>query len=127
MKHLRKYTESLTKRSFEDFVKYVESCFIEFSDEEKYDVEIEHNEAINELEILLFTGYTNEKVEDKIDFFLNISNELNEFYLDINVAIKRILDEYPEFDIQPIVRNFVEGWGHQNAGKEYISIVFKKK
>ena len=42
MKHLRKYNESLD--NFDDIVKYIKLCFVEFSDEDKYDVEYELNE-----------------------------------------------------------------------------------
>lgn len=120
MKHLRKYNESLD--NFDDIVKYIKLCFVEFSDEGKYDVEYELNE--DTIEVLLFTGYTNDVIQDDINHFLNISKKLHEFYLDIEVAIKRVLDEYPDLSYV-IGREFVDY--DKNNGKEYIDISFYHK
>ncbi len=120
MKHLRKYNESLD--NFDDIVKYIKLCFVEFSDEGKYDVEYELNE--DTIEVLLFTGYTNDVIEDDINHFLKISKKLHEFYLDIEVAIKRVLDEYPDLSYV-IGREFVDY--DKNNGKEYIDISFYHK
>jgi hypothetical protein len=55
-----------------------------------------------------------------------MSSELKSFYLDIDVAIKRVLDEYIDFDYQ-ISRDFVGNSVNVDVGKEYIIIDFYKK
>jgi hypothetical protein len=107
-------------------------CFIEFSDEDKYQIEFEFTEDDEEykydISVSLYTGFVHpSECEEygKIDYYLKMSSELKEFYLDIDVAIKRILDEYIDIDYQ-ISRDFVEHH-KSDKGKEYIGIDFYKK
>jgi len=129
MKHLKKYNESYNQK---EFLEHIKMCFIEFSDEDKYQIEFEFTEDDEEykydISVSLYTGFVHpSECEEygKIDYYLKMSSELKEFYLDIDVAIKRILDEYIDIDYQ-ISRDFVEHH-KSDKGKEYIGIDFYKK
>jgi len=145
MKHLRKYNES--KES--DIVDYVRLVFSDFLDEGS---ELEHDEGISAVSNLPFvecaidihlptlhtpnkklTGYSIGSISADIDFFKKHSEEVMNVYENIETAIKRLKDEYPDIkyriEKQPdeiynekilsYVIVFIE-WGNHGFGNKNI-------
>ena len=108
MKHLRKYNES--KES--DIIDYIKLVFSDFIDEGS---ELEHDSGISAVSNLPFlecsvdislpplhtpnkklTGYSIGSVSGDIEFFKKHSEEVLNIYENIEAAIKRLKDEYPD-------------------------------
>ena len=89
MKHLRKFKESHE----DEVLDWIKECFLEFSDEEKYDVEFDDDEYI----VYLFTGGFNllkygkwKRFNDKqnIEYFVEYHQSLLNFYSELDTSIK---------------------------------------
>jgi len=142
LKHIKKYNESVD--NINDKIDYIKLCFTEFIDDANFEVEIEYNQGeyyddkkINgdslalgiNLPILPFksnkklTGISISAFEGSIEDYLKYSKSLYDFYLDIEVAIKRILDKYS--DIEYVISK--EPFEEQVDGKllSYIWVEFK--
>jgi hypothetical protein len=97
MKHLKRYNESIDDNLYEETFSYAKECFLDFYDNDEYDV---YDEKLdNGFEIMPyfpnFNGYiVNGLRQGDISCFVNWSNKLREYYLDIEVAIKRFKDKY---------------------------------
>lgn len=142
MKHIKKYNESAV--TINDKIDYIKLCFSDFIDDDNFEVEIEHNQGeyyddkkINDdslalginLPILPFeinkklTGESIKPFEGKIDEFLKQSKLLYDFYLDIDVSIKRVLDKYPDIDYSITKEPYDQV--HNGEVLSYIWVEFK--
>lgn len=118
MKHLRKFNES----NEDELLDWMKECFLEFSDEEKYDVEFDDDEYI----VYLFTGGFNlskdfdrshgKTIEDFIEYHKSLLN----FHSELDTSIKRVLDKFEnmKYEIDLEYLNDVDD------NKEYVIIQF---
>lgn len=142
MNHLKSYNESFD--DINDKISFIKECFIDFIDDEKFDVEIEHNTgeyyddrsvkgeslaiAINiphlpfEINKKL-TGENLREFKGSIEDFLSFSKSLYDVYLDIEVSLKRILDKYPDINYRIIKEPYDQL--HEGRILSYIWIEFK--
>lgn len=118
MKHLRKFNES---NEVDEVLDWMKECFLEFSDEEKYDVEFEKDD--DEYFVYVFTDGFNlskdfekshgKKIEDFIEYHKSLLN----FHSELDTSIKRVLDKFEnmkyEIDLE-----------YMNDYKEYVIIHF---
>lgn len=127
MKHLRKYNEDVNQ-NFEFDEEYIKECFIEFYDDAKYDVYeevdntneyIEHGLGINcpDLEIL---------EEYSIDKFIKISEELTDFYKEIEVCIEKVKIKYHDVDVILYQDNHTGGLNNPLHGTRFVWVKFRK-
>lgn len=124
MKHLKKYNESI---DFEFDEEYIKECFIEFYDDpDKYDVYedadntneyIEHGLGINcpDLEI-----EANHNVYD----FIKISEELVDFYKEIEVCIEKVKIKYTDVDVILFQNNYGKNNGDL-TGTRFVWVKFR--
>ena len=127
MKHLRKFNESKEN----EVIDWIKECFLEFSDEEKYDVEFEDNEYI----VYLFTGGFNlskekprsifnvDKHKQNVEYFVEYHQSLLNFYSELDTSIKRVLDKFEnmKYDID---LEYVTKGNMNDIDKEYVTIQF---
>jgi len=129
MKHLRKYNEN---QKFEFDEEYIKECFIEFFDDpNKYDVYeeaditneyIEHGLGINcpDLEI-----YNTHETTYNVSDFIKISEELTEFYKEIEVCIEKVKIKYPDVDVVLYQQNYDKNNGDL-TGTRFVWVKFRK-
>ena len=124
MKHLRQYNENV---NFEFDEEYIKECFIEFYDDAKYDVceeadntteYIEHGLGINCPDLQTETNYS-------VDDFIEINEELLDFYKEIRVCIEKVKIKYPDVDIILFQDNYSEGQGDL-TGTRFVWVKFRK-
>lgn len=93
---LKKFNENF-EDSEDDILDYIKHCFVEFLDKPNTNVEID---GVYQDLLIEVSTYIEEFVPKpeitKIEELLEYSNKVNEFYKDIETAIKRVLDEYPK-------------------------------
>jgi hypothetical protein len=119
MKYLRKFNES--NINLEDIISYIRECFSEFYDNEFYDVVDEYYD--DRYAILINTPPSIDLYQEKdIKEFIDWSTELNEFFLDIQVAINRFKDKYPEINVTVEEDSYME----EKKTIKYIRIYFIK-
>lgn len=128
MKHLRKYNEDVNQE-FEFDEEYIKECFIEFYDDsDKYDVceeaditneYIEHGLGINcpDLEILEEYG---------IEKFIKTSEELADFYKEIEVCIEKVKIKYHDVDVILHQDNHTGGLNNPLHGTRFVWVKFRK-
>jgi len=127
MKHLKQYNEDVDQK-FEFDEEYIKECFIEFYDDAKYDVYeeadntneyIEHGLGINcpDLEIL---------EEYSIDKFIKISEELTDFYKEIEVCIEKVKIKYHDVDVILYQDNHTGGLNNPLHGTRFVWVKFRK-
>lgn len=128
MKHLRKYNEDVNQE-FEFDEEYIKECFIEFYDDsDKYDVceeaditneYIEHGLGINcpDLEILEEYG---------IEKFIKTSEELADFYKEIEVCIEKVKIKYHDVDVILYQDNHTGGLNNPLHGTRFVWVKFRK-
>ena len=129
MRHLRKFNESKEN----EVIDWIKECFLEFSDEEKYDVEFDDDEYI----VYLFTGGFNllkygkwkrfNVDKQNVEYFVEYHQSLLNFYSELDTSIKRVLDKFEnmEYDID---LEYVTVEGDMNdIDKEYVTIQFYDK
>lgn len=133
MKHLRKYNEDVNQE-FEFDEEYIKECFIEFFDDpNKYDVVvgcryeeaditneyIEHGLGINcpDLEILEEYG---------IEKFIKTSEELADFYKEIEVCIEKVKIKYHDVDVILYQDNHTGGLNNPLHGTRFVWVKFRK-
>jgi hypothetical protein len=128
MKHLRQYNEDINQE-FEFDEEYIKECFIEFYDDpEKYDVYeeadntneyIEHGLGINcpDLEIL---------EEYSIDKFIETSEELTDFYKEIEVCIEKVKIKYHDVGVILYQDNHTGGLNNPLHGTRFVWVKFRK-
>jgi hypothetical protein len=93
MKHLRKYNES--NINLEDVISYIRECFAEFYDNDFYETEEEEDYEDRFLIMINIPTIDSPYRAKDIKEFIDWSTELNDFLLDIQVAINRVKDKYP--------------------------------
>jgi hypothetical protein len=128
VKHLRKYNEDVDQE-FKFNEEYIKECFIEFFDDnEKYDVceeadntydYIEHSLGINcpDLEIIEEYG---------IDNFIKTSEELADFYKEIEVCIEKVKIKYHDVDVILYQDNHTGGLNNPLHGTRFVWVKFRK-
>lgn len=128
MKHLKSYNEDVNQE-FEFDEEYIKECFIEFFDDnEKYDVceeadntydYIEHSLGINcpDLEIIEEYG---------IDNFIKTSEELVDFYKEIEVCIEKVKIKYHDVDVILYQDNHTGGLNNPLHGTRFVWVKFRK-
>ena len=128
MKHLRQYNENV---NFEFDEEYIKECFIEFYDDpDKYDVYeeadntneyIEHGLGINcpDLEI-----YDYNETTYSVGDFIKISEELVDFYKEIEVCIEKVKIKYPDVDVILFQNNY--GMANSHPGTRFVWVKFRK-
>lgn len=131
MNHLKSYNESFD--DINDKISFIKECFIDFIDDEKFDVEIEHNGESLAIAINIphlpfevnkkLTGENLKEFKGSIEDFLSFSKSLYDLYLDIEVSIKRILDKYPDINYEIIKEPYDQL--HEGKILSYIWIEFK--
>lgn len=124
MKHLRKYNENINKE-FEFDEEYIKECFIEFFDDpDKYDVYeerditneyIEHGLGIDCPDLEIETNYN-------VDDFIKTSEDLVDFYKEIEVCIEKVKIKYPDVDVILFQNNHN---GNLN-GTRFVWVKFRK-
>lgn len=131
MKHLKQYNEDVDQK-FEFDEEYIRECFIEFYDDtEKYDVYedfditheyIEHGLGINcpDLEI-----YETTETTYNVDDFIKMSEELTDFYKEIEVCIEKVKIKYPDVDVVLCQENHKHGTGNL-FGTRFVWVKFRK-
>ena len=131
MKHLRQYNEGVSQK-FEFDEEYIKECFIEFFDDpNKYDVYeeaditneyIEHGLGINcpDLEI-----YNTHETTYNVSDFIKISEELTEFYKEIEVCIEKVKIKYPDVDVVLYQQNYDKNNGDL-TGTRFVWVKFRK-
>lgn len=133
MNHLKSYNESFS--DINDKISFIKECFIDFIDDEKFDVEIEHSVKGESLAIAIniphlpfeinkkLTGTNLKEFKGSIEDFLSFSKSLYDVYLDIEVSLKRILDKYPDINYEIIKAPYDQLYGGKVLS--YIHIEFK--
>ena len=128
MKHLKKYNEDVNQ-NFEFDEEYIRECFIEFYDDtDKYDLceecdvtseYIEHSIGINcpDLEIL---------EEYSIDEFIKTSEELIDFYKEIEVCIEKVKIKYYDVSVILYQDNHSGGISDPISGTRFVWVKFRK-
>ena len=131
MKHLKSYNEDVNQE-FEFDEEYIKECFIEFFDDnEKYDVYeeeditneyIEHGLGINcpDLEI-----YDNQETTYNVGDFIKMSEELADFYKEIENCIEKVKIKYPDVEVILYQNNYGKGNGDL-TGTRFIWVKFRK-
>jgi hypothetical protein len=132
MKYLRQYNEDVDFE-FEKFdEEYIKECFIEFYDDpQKYDVYeeadvtsqyIEYGLGINcpDLEI-----YDTQETTYNVNDFIKMSEELTDFYREIEVCIEKVKIKYPDVDVLLYQENHKQGTGNL-YGTRFVWIKFRK-
>ena len=134
MKHLRKYNEDV-ENQFEFDEEYIKECFIEFFDDpDKYDVYeeadstpgyngyTEHGLGINcpDLEI-----YDTHETTYSVGDFIKISEELTEFYKEIEACIEKVKIKYPDVDAVLYQQNYGKNNGDL-TGTRFVWVKFRK-
>jgi hypothetical protein len=127
MKHLRKYNEDVNQ-NFEFDEEYIKECFIEFFDDpDKYDVYEEADERIEYIEYGLAINCPDLEIETNhnVDNFIKISEELVDFYKEIEVCIEKVKIKYPDVDVRLFQDNFAKDQGVL-TGTRFVWIKFRK-
>ena len=127
MKHLRKYNEDVSKE-FEFDEEYIRECFIEFFDDpDKYDVYEEADERIEYIYYGLSINCPDLEIETNhnVDDFIKISEELVDFYKEIEVCIEKVKIKYPDVDVILFQDNFSKDQGVL-TGTRFVSVKFRK-
>jgi hypothetical protein len=134
MKHLRQYNEDV-ENQFEFDEEYIKECFIEFYDDpDKYDVYeeadstpgyngyTEHALGINcpDLEI-----YDYNETTYSVGDFIKISEELVDFYKEIEVCIEKVKIKYPDVDVILFQNNYGKNNGDL-TGTRFVWVKFRK-
>jgi hypothetical protein len=102
MKHLRKYNES--ESQLDDLLSWVRVCFSDFYDRDEVEEDFDFWQTVtirleDRFAIMIDIPITTTEKKE-IDDFINWSTELNEFFLDIQVAINRVKDKYPNIVVK---------------------------
>jgi hypothetical protein len=127
MKHLRQYNEDV-ENQFEFDEEYIKECFIEFFDDpDKYDVYEETDDRIEYIEYFLAINCPDLEIETNhnVDNFIKISEELVDFYKEIEVCIERVKIKYPDVDVVLYQQNYDKNNGNL-TGKRFVWVKFRK-
>jgi hypothetical protein len=121
MKHLRQYNEDVNQ-NFEFDEEYIRECFIEFFDDpDLYDVYeeaditnqyIEHGLSINYPDLEIIEEYG-------IEEFIKKSEQLVDFYKEIDVCIEKVKIKYPDVKVVINLKKFF-------VNKRFIWVKFRK-
>jgi hypothetical protein len=125
MKHLRKYNES--ESQLDDLLSWVRICFSDFYDKDEYEVE-EGLDFDDRFAIMInMPNIESPYLKKDIKVFTDWSTELNDFFLDIQVAINRVKDRYPGVGVALEEDSFQKKLDDSKVKTiKYIRIYFKK-
>jgi len=109
MRHLKKYNESIDNKSVSDYIKMVFAEFIDDGSEFEFDegVSVVSNLPFVECSINIdlpplhvpnkkMTGYSIGSVSGDINFFKQHTEKVLDIYENLETAVNRVKDEYPD-------------------------------
>ena len=125
MKHLRKYNEDVNQE-FEFDEEYIKECFIEFFDDpNKYDV-YEEADITNEYGLGINCPDLEILEEYGIEKFIKTSEELADFYKEIEVCIEKVKIKYHDVDVILYQDNHTGGLNNPLHGTRFVWVKFRK-
>ena len=125
MKHLRKYNENV---KFEFDEEYIKECFIEFYDDAKYDMceEYDTNSEYIGYELGINCPDLEILEEYGIEKFIKTSEELADFYKEIEVCIEKVKIKYHDVDVILYQDNHTGGLNNPLHGTRFVWVKFRK-
>lgn len=127
MKHLRKYNENVNQE-FEFDEEYIKECFIEFYDDAKYDMceEYDTNSEYIGYELGINCPDLEILEEYSMDEFIRTSEELVDFYKEIEVCIEKVKIKYPDVNVVLYQDNHSVGINNPLHGTRFVWVKFRK-
>lgn len=126
MKHLRKYNENVNQK-FEFDEEYIKECFIEFFDDAKYDIteQYDTNSKYVEYGLGIDCPDLEIEVEYSVDNFIKMSEELSDFYKEVEVSIEKVKIKYQDVDVILYHDNHPKSAGTLR-GTRFVWVKFRK-
>jgi len=126
MKHLRQYNEDV-ENQFEFDEEYIRECFIEFYDDAKYDITEQYDTNSKYVEYGLGIDCPDLKIEAEynVDNFIKMSEELSDFYKELEVSIEKVKIKYPDIDVVLFHDNHPQSTGVLR-GTRFVWVKFRK-
>lgn len=126
MNYLKKYNEDIeSKLEFDE--DYIKQCFIEFFDDtDKYEVYEEGDVTIEYIEHGLGINCPDLQIETDYDVgdFIKISEELVDFYKEIEVCIEKVKIKYPDLQVFLYQDNYSKETGVL-SGTRFVWVKFR--